>query len=87
MNMTNSVQTKVIWEFTNLALPNDQYKIDQKRDELISAGKEASVVVYENTVDQIVVIRSWIDLETAEEWVNFVSTFNPVSAVVLNNEY
>jgi hypothetical protein len=45
MNMTNSVQTKVIWEFTNLALPDDQYKIDQKRDELISAGKEASVVV------------------------------------------
>lgn len=33
--------------------------------------------------DQNTVERSWVDINAATEWINFVTTFNPVSAVVV----
>lgn len=33
--------------------------------------------------DRATVERSWVDINAATEWINFVTTFNPVSAVVV----
>lgn len=35
------------------------------------------------TSDRYTIERSWIDINAASEWITFITTYNPVSAVVV----
>lgn len=78
-----SIETQVVWN-----KPTDQYAmlyVQQKAQELIAEGKEVGNVVLIDGDTQLTVNRFWIDTATAEEWISFVTNYNPASAVIINN--
>lgn len=76
-----SVQTQVIW---NLPLNTDTVAaVNERAQQLYAQGKETSDPVFVFTETQHIVDRFWIDTVTAEEWVAYVLTYNPVSATIL----
>jgi hypothetical protein len=79
-----AIQTQVIW-----AIPTPQETKDlvaAKGDELTAEGKEIgeAVISWDPDLEQTTVLRTWIDQATAQEWIDFVQTYNPISAVILN---
>jgi len=76
-----TVRTQTIWN-----LPQDpaaKAACDARAAELAAQGKQVSnpYVIMEET--QATVNRFWTDTATAEEWVAYVLTFNPVSSAVI----
>jgi len=76
-----SVQTQVIWNFP--FDPDTTTEINARAQQLYDQGKEVSAPIVVNTDTQQTVDRFWIDTATAEEWVAYVLTYNPVSAAIL----
>jgi predicted regulator of amino acid metabolism with ACT domain len=79
-----TIQTQVIW-----AIPTPQETQDlvaAKGNELTAEGKEIGepVISSDPELEQTTVLRIWIDRATAQEWIDFVQTYNPISAVILN---
>jgi hypothetical protein len=72
----------VIW---NLPIdPDTITAITARAQQLYDQGKEISAPIFVNTETQETVNRFWIDTVTAEEWIAYVLTYNPVSATILS---
>jgi hypothetical protein len=76
-----SVQTQTIWQIPMSTEIKDQIEI--KAQELTAQGKEIGNAVITTENNLATVVRTWIDNETADEWVTYVLTYNPVSSVVI----
>ena len=76
-----TVTTQTIWNIPQD--PNAKTTIDARAAELAAQGKEVSPLVVVLGATQTTVNRFWIDTATAEEWVAYVLTFNPVSSAVI----
>jgi hypothetical protein len=77
-----SIETQVVW-----SIPMAQETIDlinARAQEFIDQGKEIGNAVINSTSTQTTVNRFWIDADTAQEWIDFVVPYNPISAVILN---
>jgi hypothetical protein len=77
-----TVTTQTTWNIPQD--PNAITTIDAKAAELAAQGKEVSpfTVILGDT--QVTVNRYWTDTATAEEWIAYVLTFNPVSAAIIS---
>lgn len=77
-----SVKTRVTWN-----LPMDQTTVDQVNTQaqlMASQGKETQPPEYGLENNQSSVYRFWIDMDTANEWLNFVAPYQPASVEILN---
>ena len=76
-----TVRTQTIWN-----LPQDpaaKAACDARAAELAAQGKQASALYVIMGETQATVNRFWTDTATAEEWIAYVLTFNPVSSAVI----
>lgn len=78
-----SIETQVVWSVATTS-PETIAIVNAKAQELINQGKEVGNVIFTRTSQQTIVNRFWIDSATAQEWIDFVVPYNPISAVILN---
>jgi hypothetical protein len=79
-----TIRTQVIW---NLPTPEATIALlDTKALELTQEGKEIGVAerIPGPETEQATFIRTWVDEAAATEWIDFVKTFNPASASILD---
>lgn len=78
-----TTETQVTW--SKPTDPATMSAVQTKAQEMITAGKEVGNVVINDGDTQVVVNRFWVDEPTANEWITFVTGYNPVSAVIVSN--
>jgi hypothetical protein len=79
-----TIQTQVMWAYTS---SRDIFVlVEAKGNELTAAGKEIGEVMltYDSVNQRTTAVRTWIDEAAAQEWIDFVQEYDPVSAVILN---
>ena len=75
------IKTHVTW--VKGQTPPAQDIID-KITEMETQGKtDGTRVRINETVTQFTAERTWTDVNAANEWINWVTTYNPVSAVIV----
>jgi hypothetical protein len=79
-----TIQTQVMWAYTS---SRDIFVlVEAKGNELTEAGKGIGEVVltYDSVNQRTTAVRTWVDEVAAQEWIDFVQEYDPVSAVILN---
>lgn len=75
------IKTHVTW-VADAARPTAE--LATKVDEMTAQGKtDGSCTQINEADDRVTVERSWVDINAAAEWINFVTTYNPVLAVIV----
>jgi len=77
-------KTKVVW---NESPQNSLMKeLINSRIKLLVEQEKTDGVVDVTSVDNVNTLqRTWIDESTAQEWIEFISQFNPTSATIISN--
>jgi hypothetical protein len=81
--------TTVTWN----PILTDYTMFDTKSEEMRTAGKTngATTITYNGVLSQpgmvpgsapLVVVREWTTVEAAQEWIDFVTPYNPQSAII-----
>lgn len=78
-----TIETQVTW--VKPTDPATVSAIQAKAQELIAVGKEVGNVIINEEATQVVVNRFWIDTPAADEWIAFVTGYNPVSAFIVSS--
>lgn len=74
-------KTKVTWQ--SRPHHND---VSRKLATMIQDGKTDGLAISTVEADNSESIeRTWRDLESAQEWIDFVTNYNPISAVIVND--
>ena len=79
------VTTQVSWSNKDILSNEAESQLMDKLDKMQAQGKtnnQRKVEVDSNGFR--VVKRSWIDQSAAQEWIDFIKTFNPSSAVIVD---
>jgi hypothetical protein len=74
-------ETVITWNIASRT-PEVTHAIDLYAEELTQQGKTDGIVVTGDNDQGITKTRTWIDLESAQTWVNFVEQYNPISSVI-----
>jgi len=79
------IQTKVVWEEYQYEMTENLKEI---LDEFIHKDKTlpGDGLREHDSDGNLVVIRSWTDRTSAEEWINFVLGLSPISAEILDEQ-
>jgi hypothetical protein len=76
------IKTQVTW---NPPLTNaDIELVREHAQKMANQEKTDGTEVIVQEIDKIIVERPWYTVEYAEEWLSFVQTFNPKSAIIIN---
>jgi hypothetical protein len=82
-----AIQTQVLF---NVKLDQAEYDLIQAQVEIcVAAGTTDGVITYDPDTAEaqdpgVKIERTWTTQQAAEDWITFISTFNPVSAVIVN---
>jgi hypothetical protein len=75
------IKTHVTW-LDGETLPSAE--ITAKVNEMTAQGKtDGSWTKISEADGQYTIERTWTDVDAANEWINFITTFNPVLAVIV----
>jgi hypothetical protein len=82
-----AIQTQVL--FNGKLDPEDYNLIQAQADSCVAAGTTDGVITYDPDTATVQgpgvkVERTWTTQQAAEDWITFISTFNPASAVIVN---
>jgi hypothetical protein len=75
------VETQVVW-----AAPMDPTtisEVDNKAQLMASLETQPFAASFDPGSERIIVSRFWVDSAAATEWVSFVTTFDPISANIV----
>lgn len=75
-----STNTRVIW--TNPLDPAVAAQLTAKGDETMNLQTQAPTINIDPETNNIVAVRYWIDLPSANDWITYVNQFNPISATI-----
>ena len=80
------IKTQICWNYSSF--DQDAFQIKEKAhkkaQEYFNLNKLTTVEVLKiNTPAGVCFVRQWEDLETAQEWIDFISQFSPNSAVII----
>lgn len=78
------INTLVTWQ--ELLVGDNKTEVTAKLAELKTAGKfvENTRIAVENSDGTTSIKRSWVDLAAAQEWIDYITTYNPISAVIVD---
>jgi len=78
------IKTHVIWNQDGLTASEEAQIVEQAEIMHQQQKTDNQIILLVDTGKEKIVERQWNSIEYAEEWISFVLTFNPKSAVIIN---
>ena len=76
-----SITTQVIWAYGTPS-PGDTISLKQQVDLLKNQGLTDGIFIQTPVAEGLMIHRNWTTLNAANDWIAFVSDYNPVSAEI-----
>jgi hypothetical protein len=77
------IKTHVTWN--KISTAEEQSLIDERVTQMVQEEKtNGNMSLISESEDGKTFERTWNTIEAAEEWLSFIQTFNPTSAILIN---